>query len=35
MNAIETHGLTRTYGRSDAVHGLTLAGAPRALSRVL
>lgn len=25
MNAIETHDLTRTYGRSDAVHGLTLS----------
>ena len=25
MNAIETHELTRTYGKSDAVHGLTLA----------
>ncbi|HWA29239.1 MAG TPA: ABC transporter ATP-binding protein [Lacunisphaera sp.] len=24
MNAIETRGLTRTYGRADAVHGLTL-----------
>jgi ABC-2 type transport system ATP-binding protein len=25
MNAIETHQLTRKYGRADAVHGLTLA----------
>lgn len=25
MNAIETHQLTRRYGRSDALHGLTLS----------